>query len=259
MPPGSACGRPRRRLRQSPNERARHRRHARTGPCGGHGRARGGPHADGDGAPRRRLQRSDHRHPARAGRRGGRHRHRPRGRRAARGRLDRRRAADARRVDVGSRGTQFLLAAMARHGVRRVVCVTCAGAVDAPGPRGFLRDRVLRPLLRKAIGADRDRQETLRGSAVDWTIVQPAALTSGPATGLYQTVTDDAPGRSSASRVRTSPTSSSRTWPRPTTCTRPSCWPADPKARGPTAVDSRVRAGRMPPVRRVGESRNLCL
>ena len=98
-------------------------------------------------------------------------------------------------VDVGSRGTQFLLAAMARHGVRRIVCVTCAGTGDRPGPRGFLRDRVMRPLFRKSIRADRDRQETqLRGSAVDWTIVQPAALTAGPATGLYQTVTDDAPG-----------------------------------------------------------------
>jgi len=98
-------------------------------------------------------------------------------------------------VDVFSRGTQFLLAAMARHGVRRLVCVTGVGAGDDRGRRGFLHDRVMRPLLGRSIDADKDRQETLvRASTVDWTIVQPAALTAGPATGLYQTVTDAAPG-----------------------------------------------------------------
>ena len=40
------------------------------------------------------------------------------------------------------------------------------------------------PLFRKPIDADRDRQETqVRGSAVDWTIVQPAALTGGTGDG----------------------------------------------------------------------------
>ena len=100
-----------------------------------------------------------------------------------------------RAVDVFSHGTQFLLAAMARHGVRRVVCVTCAGTGGAPGWRGVLRDRVMMPLFRKPVDAGRDRQETqVRGSNVDWTIVQPATLTAGPATGLYQTVTDAVPG-----------------------------------------------------------------
>jgi putative NADH-flavin reductase len=103
--------------------------------------------------------------------------------------------ATLRPVDVRSRGTQFLLDAMARHGVRRLVCVTGVGAGDDRGKRGFLHERVLKPLLRKSIDADRHRQETqVRGSGVDWTIVQPAALTSGPATGLYQTLTDAAPG-----------------------------------------------------------------
>jgi len=100
-----------------------------------------------------------------------------------------------RAVDVFSRGTQFLLAAMARHGVRRLVCVTGVGAGDDRGRRGFLHDRLIMPLLRKSIDADKGRQETqVRASGIDWTIVQPAALTMGAATGLYQTVTDAAPG-----------------------------------------------------------------
>lgn len=92
-----------------------------------------------------------------------------------------------RAVDVFSRGTQFLLAAMVRHGVRRLVCVTGVGAGDDRGRRGFLHDRVLGSLLRKSIDADRGRQETqVRASAVDWTIVQPSALTAGRATGIEE-------------------------------------------------------------------------
>jgi putative NADH-flavin reductase len=104
-------------------------------------------------------------------------------------------APTRRPVDVFSRGTQFLLAAMARHGVRRLVCVTRLGAGDRRGQRGFLYERVMQPLLWKSIRADVDRQETqVRASAGDWTIVRPAAMTFGPATGLYQTVTDALPG-----------------------------------------------------------------
>lgn len=95
-----------------------------------------------------------------------------------------------RPVQVFSRGTQFLLAAMARHHVRRLICVTGIGAGDSKGHGGFLYDRILRPVFMKSIYEDKDRQEAqIRDSALDWTIVRPAALTNGPATGLYQTLT----------------------------------------------------------------------
>jgi uncharacterized protein YbjT (DUF2867 family) len=94
-------------------------------------------------------------------------------------------------VRVFSRGTQFLLAAMGRHGVRRVLCVTGIGAGDSRGHGGFLYDRIIQPLLLKSIYEDKDRQEAqLRASDVDWTIVRPGRLTNGPATGLVRALTN---------------------------------------------------------------------
>lgn len=94
-------------------------------------------------------------------------------------------------VMVFSRGTQNVLAAMAEHKVRRLLCITGIGAGDSRGHGGFLYDRIFKPLLLKTIYEDKDRQEALiRASATDWTIVRPAFLTNGPLTGHYRVITD---------------------------------------------------------------------
>jgi putative NADH-flavin reductase len=94
-------------------------------------------------------------------------------------------------VTVFSAGTAQVLAAMQRHGVRRLICVTGIGAGDSRGHGGFLYDRIFQPLLLKTIYADKDRQEALiRASDTEWTIVRPARLTNGPLTGTYRVITD---------------------------------------------------------------------
>jgi len=96
-----------------------------------------------------------------------------------------------RPVHLFSRSTRFLLAAMARHGVRRLMCVTGIGAGDSRCHGGFLYDRIVQPLFLRTVYEDKDRQEALlRGGDVDWTIVRPGTLTSGPATGLVRVLTD---------------------------------------------------------------------
>jgi putative NADH-flavin reductase len=96
-----------------------------------------------------------------------------------------------RPVHLFSRSTQFLLAAMAKHRVRRLVCVTGIGAGDSRGHGGFFYNRIVQPLFLKTVYEDKDRQEAmLRGSDVDWTIVRPGTLTNGPATGLTRALTD---------------------------------------------------------------------
>lgn len=94
-------------------------------------------------------------------------------------------------VTVFSQGTKNLLAAMAEHGVRRLVCITGIGAGDSKGHGGFLYDRIFNPLLLKTIYQDKDRQEALiKASGTDWTIVRPGFLTNGPLTGKYRVITD---------------------------------------------------------------------
>ena len=96
-------------------------------------------------------------------------------------------AATRREVNVFSRGTHHLLLAMQAHGVRRLVCVTGGATGPHAGRGAALRARIARPLARRAVGDDQKRQETqIRASAVDWTIVRPAAMTDAGATGLYQ-------------------------------------------------------------------------
>lgn len=93
--------------------------------------------------------------------------------------------------DVFSKGTERLLEAMKSYGVRRLVCVTGIGAGDSKGHGGFLYDCIAFPLLLKSVYADKDRQEALiRAADVDWTIVRPGFLWSGPLTRRYRALTD---------------------------------------------------------------------
>ena len=94
-------------------------------------------------------------------------------------------------VTVFSQGTKNVLAAMADHGVRRLVCITGIGAGDSAGHGGLLYDRLFKPLLLKTIYEDKDRQEALiRASETDWTIVRPGFLTNGTLTGKYRVLID---------------------------------------------------------------------
>ncbi|TAK84466.1 MAG: flavin reductase [Betaproteobacteria bacterium] len=92
---------------------------------------------------------------------------------------------------VFAKGTARLLEAMKANAVRRLLCVTGIGAGDSRGHGGFLYDRIFFPLLLKSVYADKDRQEALiRAADLDWTIVRPGFLTSGPLTRRYRVLTD---------------------------------------------------------------------
>lgn len=91
-------------------------------------------------------------------------------------------------VSVCGDGVEVILAAMEKHGVRRLVVVSAHGAAES-------HDRSLYVLVVWAtVGnkmRDKERMEKLiRASSVDWTIVRPPALTEGPRTGAYRTGTD---------------------------------------------------------------------
>src|SRR5262245_55635935 len=83
-------------------------------------------------------------------------------------------------VRVFSRGTSNVLQSIEEHRVRRLVCVTTEATGRNVSRAAMLPRGLVRPAVTKAVAVDKARQEEqIRGSAIDWTIVRPAALTRG--------------------------------------------------------------------------------
>ncbi len=92
-----------------------------------------------------------------------------------------------RKGTVRSAGTGNVIAAMQRHGVRRLVCLSTLGAGDSRPLLTFFWKRIMFGLLLRQAYADHQAQEALvRQSGLDWIIVRPGAYTDGPATDAYR-------------------------------------------------------------------------
>jgi len=86
-----------------------------------------------------------------------------------------------------SAGTQNLMEAMQRHGVRRLVVETALGVGDAWWQMGLYYTLFLRIFILPLYFFDKKRQEALvRASGLDWTLVRPGALNNGPRRGVYR-------------------------------------------------------------------------
>ncbi|WP_420749260.1 NAD(P)-dependent oxidoreductase [Rhodococcus sp. O3] len=93
-------------------------------------------------------------------------------------------------LDVRSRGTRNVIDAMRRHGVPRLVVQTSYGVGETQG-RLPLRYSLMFKLLLGPQIADTEVQDGLvRGSGLDWTVVQPVNLTDEPADGTATATVD---------------------------------------------------------------------
>ncbi|HET6165747.1 MAG TPA: NAD(P)H-binding protein [Marmoricola sp.] len=105
-----------------------------------------------------------------------------------------------RPITVYSVGTEHIVAAMHRHGVKRLVVVSSSATYPhhhAEG--GFLLNRVLQPMVTRTIGrttyADMRRMEELvRASDLSWTIIRPSGLFDRSEVSDYHLHDDQAPG-----------------------------------------------------------------
>ena len=88
---------------------------------------------------------------------------------------------------VRSAGTQNIVRAMEKAGVRRFICLSTLGVGDSWGNLNFFWKYIMfSGLLRKAY-ADHVRQEDhVTASNLDWTIVRSGAFTDGERTGEYR-------------------------------------------------------------------------
>jgi putative NADH-flavin reductase len=88
--------------------------------------------------------------------------------------------------DVLTKATENVLAAMKKHGVKRIINLTGAGVAD-PADQPKLFNRVMSVLLKLMAGdllADSERQGNLiKQSGLDWIIVRVPVLNEGPHTG----------------------------------------------------------------------------
>ncbi|HZA17485.1 MAG TPA: SDR family oxidoreductase [Pseudonocardiaceae bacterium] len=86
-------------------------------------------------------------------------------------------------------GTQLIVDAMHRHGVKRIISLSGGGLRDAQD-RPKLSDHIIRFLLKTMAGhvlADAEHHlEVLQASGLDWTVVRAPRLLDTPATGSYR-------------------------------------------------------------------------
>lgn len=76
-----------------------------------------------------------------------------------------------------------IVAAMQRHGARRLIVTSAVGVGDSMANIPFSTKVVVRTFLRGST-ADKARMESaVRGSGLDWVITRPAILNEKPATG----------------------------------------------------------------------------
>ncbi|MEM9817337.1 MAG: SDR family oxidoreductase [Cyanobacteria bacterium P01_D01_bin.6] len=88
---------------------------------------------------------------------------------------------------IRSAGTQQIIQAMEKVGLRRLICLSTIGTGDSWSNLDFYWKYVMFGFILRQVLADHERQEALvRNSNLDWTIVRPGALTDGPLTGDYR-------------------------------------------------------------------------
>lgn len=103
-------------------------------------------------------------------------------------------------ITVYSRGNANIVAAMHRHGVKRLVTVSSSVMDPAWRPTGeFFFNNVMDPLVNRRLGRtaheDMRRMEALvRDSGLDWTIARPSGLFDHHTVTRYRTEEDVADG-----------------------------------------------------------------
>ena len=88
---------------------------------------------------------------------------------------------------VRSQGTQDIIQALEKAGVKRFICQSTLGAGDSWGNLNFYWKYIMFGLILRKVFADHQIQEQyVRHSNLDWTIIRPGAFIEGTRTGKYR-------------------------------------------------------------------------
>ena len=95
-----------------------------------------------------------------------------------------------RPVHLFLEATRVLIAAMRSEGVKRLICVTGFGAGDSRASISCLQRLPFQIVFGRAYDDKSLQEQLIKESELDWTIVRPGVLTSGPRTGHYQILSE---------------------------------------------------------------------
>nr|WP_232826182.1 SDR family oxidoreductase [Cyanothece sp. BG0011] len=88
---------------------------------------------------------------------------------------------------VRSQGTQNIILAMKKCGMKRLICQTTLGVGESWGSLDFYWKYIMFGLILRNVFADHQRQEEMvQNSGLDWTIIRPGAFIEGSVTGKYR-------------------------------------------------------------------------
>jgi putative NADH-flavin reductase len=103
---------------------------------------------------------------------------------------------------MAAESTKNIVAAMEKHGVKRLVVVSVAGIAVPRDQRGFNLIAALLKLLLKDVFRDREQQlEILEGSSLEWIAVRVPRLTNDPSTGSVKAFFGNPSSRRKLSRA----------------------------------------------------------
>ncbi len=101
-------------------------------------------------------------------------------------------ARSLKKEDVLERGVPLIVDAMQETGVRRIIALGSAGALDdslkkqPAWRRWIVQNIVYNTLLKWAVASQVSQWKTLSASGLDWTMVMPPMLANSPARGVYR-------------------------------------------------------------------------
>lgn len=87
-------------------------------------------------------------------------------------------------------GVRNVVSVMHSKGVRRLVYLSFIGVSESRADAGWIVKHVAKWPLRHEIADHEIKEELVKSSGLDWTIVRPPKLTNGPRTGQYRTGDD---------------------------------------------------------------------
>ena len=89
--------------------------------------------------------------------------------------------------NVRSQGTQNIIQALEKAGVKRFICQSTMGTGESWGNLNFYWKYIMFGFILRKVFADHEIQEEyVRHSNLDWTIIRPGAFIDGDLTGQYR-------------------------------------------------------------------------